>query len=422
MSGGAVAPNRFFACSDCPAYTSAHQYFLVSDGKIVPPRLASSPSEVKFMRKSQIYVYTFVAAALAAPPSLLADFSYQETTQITGGSMLGLVKMAGVFSSQARKVGDPITSSVYLKGNRMARIAPDSTEIIDLDKETITHIDNLKHVYTVITFEQMKEQLAQAQQEMAKKQAEQPAAAPQEAPKTDDVKMSFDVHVRKTGAAKEISGLNATEAIMTMMMNATDQKTQQTGAMAVTNDMWLVPEIPGYSEMRDFSVRMVGKMGTVFSGSGFDTSRFLGQHPGANQALSDMGKEMAKIQGVPVLQVTRIGTTINGQPLPAASEAPLPPDSSPSMPSAGDVAKQSAVSALSSRLGGLGGFGGFGHKKQPDPPPSTQDSTTPPPTSAVLMESQSRSSNFSSEAVDPVHFEVPAGYKEVQPERPRANP
>ena len=49
----------------------------------------------------------------------------------------------------------------------------------------------------------------------------------------------------------------------------------------------------------------------------------LAQNPGAGQALSDMAKEMQKLKGVPIMQVMRMGTTINGQPLPAASEAPL---------------------------------------------------------------------------------------------------
>jgi hypothetical protein len=203
-----------------------------------------------------------------------------------------------------------------------------------------------------------------------------------------------------------------------MMMNATDQKSQQTGSMAITNDLWLVPEIPGYAEMRDFSMRMAEKMGAMTAGVGLDLSKLLAQNPGATQALADMGKEMQKLKGVPVLQVMRMGTTTNGQPLPAASEAPLPPDATPAMPSGGDVAKQSAASVLTSHLGGLGGFGGFGHKKQADPPPadpgSNQDSKTPPPTSAVLMESQSTSSDFSSAPVDPSHFDVPAGYKQIQ--------
>jgi hypothetical protein len=42
------------------------------------------------------------------------------------------------FSKQARQAGDPIVSTVAIKGNRMAHINPVSTEIIDLDAETIT--------------------------------------------------------------------------------------------------------------------------------------------------------------------------------------------------------------------------------------------------------------------------------------------
>lgn len=353
---------------------------------------------------------TLLACVFAMPTLLFADFSYQQTTQITGGSMLSMLKMAGALSSQARKAGDPIVTSVYLKGNRLANVSPDNVEIIDLDQETITRIDTAKRTYTVTTFEQMKEQMAKAQQEMEKRQAEHAASTPAPNPDADKVKMSFDVHVRKTGTVRQVSGLSTTEAILTMMMNATDQNTKQTGTMAITNDMWVVPEIPGYTQVRDFYMRMASKMGTMPAATGMDFTRMLAQNPGATQGLAEMAKEMQKIQGVPVMQVMRMGTTTDGKPLPAASEAPLPPDSSPAMPSGGDVAKQSAASALTSHLP----FGGFGKKKQDDPPPANQNSKTPPPTSAVLMESQTTSSNFSSAPIDPSHFDVPAGYKLIQ--------
>jgi hypothetical protein len=44
----------------------------------------------------------------------------------------------------------------------MANVSRDSIEIIDLDRETVTHIDVLKKTYTVITFQQMKEQMEKA--------------------------------------------------------------------------------------------------------------------------------------------------------------------------------------------------------------------------------------------------------------------
>jgi hypothetical protein len=366
------------------------------------------------MRISNLCKLTTLAVTLATASAAFADYTYQETTQITGGSIVSMMKLAGTFSSQARKAGDPVVSSIYLKGNRLAHVSADSMEIIDLDKQTVTHVDLVKKTYTIITFQQMKDQVAKARQQMQP----QPAtpSAPTPAPDSN-VQMSFDVKVRETGATKQVSGLDAKEAIMTMTMNATDKTTQQTGAMAVTNDLWLVPEIPGYKQIAEFYQRMGKEMGSMTAGVGLDLSKLLAQNPGATQALTDMGKELQKIKGVPVLQVMRMGTTLNGEPLPAASEAPLPPDNTPAMPSGSDIAKQSAASAITSHLGALGGFGGFGHKKQAPPPPAAPPaSPVATPTSAVLMESQTAISSFSSATVDSSHLDVPSGFKQIQPE------
>jgi hypothetical protein len=113
---------------------------------------------------------------------------------------------------------------------------------------------------------------------------------------------------------------------------------------------------------------------------------------------------------VPIMQVMRMGTTINGQPLPAASEAPTP--AAPAGPTKGDVAKAGLSSAISSRLGG---FGGFGKKKQQEPPPDPARDAAAAQAASILMETQITTSNFSSAPVDPSHFDIPAGYKQVQP-------
>ena len=55
-----------------------------------------------------------------------ADVSYQETTQYTGGSMMGMLKMAGAFSSQAKQATSPVTSTVMIHGGRMVRSNPHS--------------------------------------------------------------------------------------------------------------------------------------------------------------------------------------------------------------------------------------------------------------------------------------------------------
>jgi hypothetical protein len=361
-----------------------------------------------------------IALCLASPKVLLADFQYQETTQITGGSVMGLMKMAGAFSSQARKADQPVSSTVLVKGNRMARIRPESVEIIDLDRGTITQIDTIKRQYSTMTFDQMKQQLEQAQRDAQAKQTSAQQKTDSATPPSN-VDMSFDVHVRNTGASRQISGVDTSEAILTMAMVAQDKTTQQKGGLSITNDMWMAPDIPGFDEVRGFNERLAKKMGTVFSGTSAPGLSALLSQPGAAKGLENMAGEMQKLKGIPVLQVMRMGSTADGQPLPAASEGPLPQTPSPAMPDAGDVAQQTATSVLASKLGSMGGgfgsFGGFGKKKKAetnaaaDASPNSQQAQSA--AANVLIESNTAMSGFSSGAVDPSRFDIPAGYRDV---------
>lgn len=357
---------------------------------------------------------------LAVPASVFADFQYSETTKITGGTIVQLMKFAGTFSKQARQVGEPVTSTVYVKGNRMAHVNNDSSHIIDLDKETITEIDNVHKTYSVMTFQQMKERLEKAQREAKQRQAQQTAST------GEQPEMNFKVNVRNTGASKQVAGMPTTESILTMMLEGTDKKTGEKGALAFTNDMWMAPDIRGYSEVRDFNQRLAVKMGMIFGSS--LTPTMAAMQPGSAKGMAEMVKEMSKLKGVPVLQIMRMGSSANGQPLPAASEAPLPPPGeSQQVPTAGEVAKESAASAVASKVTGglLGGFGGFGKKKKKEEEQKKQEeqkqeqqksaNAQQQQTAAVLLESNTEITGFSSAPIDASKLEVPAGYKQVEP-------
>lgn len=352
-----------------------------------------------------------VVLCLLVPTSLFADFQYTETTKITGGAIVGMMKVAGTFSKQARQINEPVKTTVLVKGNRMARIGPNETEIIDLDKETFTRIDPVKKQYSVITFAQMKQQFEDAAKEARKKQGKEEGAP----------EMSFKVKVRNTNATKQIASFSTKEAILTMIMEAQDQKTGQKGGMAITSDMWLAPEVPGYAEVRDFERRLAIKMGLMTKNS--FGAMLASMQPGSSQGLAELAKEMSKLNGVPVLQIMRMGTSANGQPLPAASEAPLPEPKQQETPDVGEAAKESAkenvVSGIAGKLGGFGGFGGFGRKKKKEEAPKTEE---PKPAKAeqsdaapaVLMEANTELTEFSSSTVAAGRFDVPAGYKQVQ--------
>jgi hypothetical protein len=364
--------------------------------------------ELKMSRFRSIAV---LSVALGLSTAMWADFSYQQTTQITGGSLLQMVKSLGAFSSSARKIGDPQLSTIYLKGNRMATVTAESIVIYDLDKETITRVDLQKHTWYTMTFEQMRQNMKKLRAKMEKH------TATKSAPTAPTAEVSFDVKVRNTGAKKTVSGLPTAEAILSMAMNAINTSTKQAGILAITNDMWMTPEISGYSELRAFQMRMAKKI-AVNTASGMDLNRMLVQNPGAVQAMADLAKEMQRLKGIPVFQIMRMGSTTDGKPIPAASEAPLPANNGSQAPSGGEMAKQGAGSVLSSALP-FSGMGGFGRKKKIDDQAANQDQGANSAGKnqnvgpSILMETQTTLSSFSSAPVDTSHFDVPTGFKQI---------
>lgn len=377
-----------------------------------------------------------VGLCLLIPVAVFADFQYDEMTQVTGGSIVSMAKFASHFSKDARNITDPVNTTILVKGNRMARISPEQTQIIDLDKETITTIYPDKKTYTVVTFQEMKQAVEEG---MKKAQQQRESQQPQQQPasNTPPPEIHFDVKVTNTGATKDVAGLSAKESIMKMTMQAKDRQSGQTGSVALANDMWMAPEIPGYEEVREFNKRFAAKMGDMMAGvmPAF-RSAMPAMQPGMASGMSDMVKEMSKLQGVPVSQTMRMGTTADGSPLPAASEAPLPKSNGPS---AGDLAGQAATNAgnsaandasasaenkAASHMGSfgsvatsLGGFGGFHHKKkdtsQDQQAQAAPANAAPNQNFAVLMESTTQMTKYSSASVDSSRFGVPTGYTKV---------
>jgi hypothetical protein len=357
-----------------------------------------------------------VIGGMLLQPLALADVSYQETTQITGGSLQGMLKLAGAFSSQAKQANAPTTTTIALHGNRMVRSNPHTTEIIDLDQQAMTFIDHDKHTYSVVTFQQMQQAMADA----AAKAKAQSKSSP-DSSNSNDAQMSFNAHVSSNGTTRSIDGRAAKEALLTVTMIATANDGSNTkGGMAATSEMWLVSDVPGEDELRAFNQRMAKELAMDTSAS--QMSGLLSAQPGGAQALADLKKEAAKMSGLPVLQVTRVGVSADGQPLPAPSVAPMAQNKSDGSGAgnvAADASTQVASDSISSKLGGLGralggsGMGGLMRHKTSNTATPAANSGGDAATAGVLLESQTETGNFSTAPVDPNSFQVPAGYKQV---------
>ena len=214
---------------------------------------------------------------------LLADFTYQETSTITGGAMASMMRLAGVFSKQAR---EPIQSTVSVKGDRMMHRSATHVSVIDLGSQTITSIDMQKKQYSVMTFDEMKQMIEQMSQKMKQ---------------NDKGEMTFKVSANATGKTKQVAGFDAKEMVLTMEMEAKDKESGQKGGMTVITDMWLAPGIAGYQEVRDFYKRMAEKINWTPGGNMFM------QNPQVSQGMAEVYKEVSKVDGVPVQQIITMG-------------------------------------------------------------------------------------------------------------------
>ena len=369
---------------------------------------------------------------LLASRLMFADASYQETTQITGGSMVAPLKSMSFLSKSMRDMFAPITTTTMIHGNQKAVVGKDSIEITDLDKETVTHIDPVHKTYTVVTFAQMRQAFAQAskQVQQAQDQAKQAPDQPQQ-PKSD-VKASFDVSVKNTGATKEINGLTAQEQVVTLQMHATDANAPATqgpnaATYTVTTDAWIAPDPPEVKEIQDFDKRFAQKLMEGVDLSAFKAqmaqmhsmsqnpgmSQMFAGKPGSAEAMTEMAKEMAKLQGTRVMEVTRMGGSGTG-PAGAQNSAQTPD----SAPAAAPSNSNGSVSGMLGSALGSSALGAFHRKKAAQPASDTTTTTTNPDgtqtTSTILMETTVQKSNFSQAPVASSNFEVPAGYKKVE--------
>ncbi len=291
-----------------------------------------------------------VALGVFACAGLHADFTYEETSKITGGAIVSLMKFAGAFSKDARRATDPVNSTIAIKGNRMVRKSQLTASITDLDAETITTINLEKKTYSTMTFAQMKQAMDDAMKQMNSKSQ----------PDAPDVK--FDVKVNDTGATRTINGIQAHEMILTMTMEGTDQKSGAKGGMDITTDSWLAPKVPGYEEVRAFYRRMAEKLNWVPGAGG------MMNRPDIARGMSELYKEGAKLDGVPVLQVVKMGGSMEGMPQDQDGRDSSRQSTSSSSSSAPPT---SVGSAIGSALGGRFGLGGCKKKDQVPPADSS---------------------------------------------------
>ena len=330
----------------------------------------------------------FSIGLLMAAALLRADFTLEQTSRMTGGSMLSMMRFV---PGAAKRITEPNPSTTVVKGNKMAHIDKYSTQIWDLDAETITRIDHEKKEYSVTTFADYRQAMEKMMQNMRVETAKADA----------DLDYKFDV--KETGRSKTIASQRASEILMTMDLQATDKRSRQAAETETQISAWMAPKVAGYDEVTAFYGKMAQKL--AFNPAGAANPVAFAGRPEVARGMAAVAAKMQKMNGTPVMQIIRMGP--KGQlPPPETFGEPRPQQPESERPKMSDAV-----------LGGLGGRFGLGRNKKKDESPAGGD---PPkggsanPEAGMLMEMTTETISVSAAPVDASRFALPGGYKQVE--------
>jgi hypothetical protein len=275
--------------------------------------------------------------------SLRADVRSDEKTHVEFAGMLG--RMVNMFGGKAAREGT--TSTVAVKGDRMARLNDATGQIVDLAEEKVYDLDIKKKSYRVTTFAELRRRMEEARkkaEEDARKAEGNESRAENAPPPENNIEVDFDV--KNTGEKKTINGYEARQSVMTITVREKGKTLEQGGGLVTTADMWLAPKIPAMKEIVDFQIRYAQKLygPMVVGASAEQMAAAIALYPMMKQAMARMTSEGAKLDGTAILTTTTMESVKSAEQVAAETKKPEP-ESKPNV------------------AGGVGGLiGGFGKK------------------------------------------------------------
>jgi hypothetical protein len=292
---------------------------------------------------------------------LRAEVKTEEKSQFKMEGMMG--RMMGMFGGKAAK--DGVVNTVAVKGNRKVTTSEYSSEIIDLSEQKIYELDLKKKSYTVKTFDEMRRQLKEQQEKMAK------AAKDDKKEEQPQKQMEFDFSLKETGQKRTINGYDCREVLMTITMHEKGKTIEESGGMVITSHTWLGPDIPATKEISDFDLRYAKAMDLTFGagGSAEQMAMATAMYPGMKEMMGKMQVESVNMKGAQILTEMTMESAMNAAQAQSTQEQKQDNSSSAGLTS---------VRGIGGMLGGL-------RKKKTTEEDSAANTAAKPKNRATLM-------------------------------------
>ena len=241
-----------------------------------------------------------VLVALCVTPAL-ADVKVRDKGSVKIEGFLG--RMVGAFGGKAAREGVVTTKAV--KGDRKVELYGDANgRIVDLKEEKIYELDLKKKTYEVVTFEEIRRRLREAQ-EKAQRDAPKEERQPETEPGKPEREVEFDFDVKETGQTRTIAGHNAREVVMTITMREKGKTLDEGGGVVLTSNSWLGPAMPAMKEFTDFELRYWKAIAPEAAGlSAEQMAALMALYPMLGKAMERLRAEGAKLEGTPLANTT----------------------------------------------------------------------------------------------------------------------
>jgi hypothetical protein len=340
-----------------------------------------------------------------------ADVTLERSMSVEGVGIMAMGNMTGttkttISGDKARTDTDLQVKSRIVRMLTHNSLGP-SAEIVRLDQDKIYHLNLNKKEYTEVSFEQMREQLKKASDQM--NQADQKQQTPSVVDESQCEWLPATATVKKTGEKAQFAGYDAERLTITASQPCKDKKTGSICEVALGLDEWLTTSFTESAEAQKYYKAYATRMG-LDSGAMLDVSQRAKAAFGRYQGIwNEVATKLQGVKGYPVKSSFTLA--LGGEQCQKAKE-----DQSGGSAGSGNSDSSGSGSVQDQIVGKLGSL--F-HKKKDDSDAAAQPApqTTPPPVppgDVALMTISSQLVSVSTNAASPETFEVPTGFKKQE--------
>src|SRR6201994_1604575 len=248
-------------------------------------------------------------AALAALCGILtlatglarADITIERTTTVEGVGAMALGNMSGnsktTISGNKSRTDSDMKMKSKLVGFLARNAVGPSAEIVLLDQDKLYHLNINKKEYTETTFEQMRERMQKASEQMnSADERKQPSAVDQS--KCEWLPARADV--KKTGEKAQYGGYDSERVVITAAQPCKDKETGSICEVALVLDNWMSTGFTESAEVQKFYKAYAAKMGLDASGSQDLSQRAQAMFSQYKGIWAEIATKMQSVKGYPV--------------------------------------------------------------------------------------------------------------------------